>query len=42
MAAYLKSHLTLEHDLKVTVISLDDFYLSKAGRLTLSKNIHPR
>jgi len=41
MAAYLKSHLTLEHDLKVTVISLDDFYLSKAGRLTLSKNIHP-
>lgn len=41
LAAYLKSCLELEHRLNVVVVSLDDFYYSKAERLLLSTTVHP-
>ena len=41
VAAYINNVLTHERGLNVISLSIDDFYLSKAARLQLGKDIHP-
>jgi len=40
-AVFLKLLLEAEHDLKVVVASIDDFYLTKSARQGLAHSIHP-
>lgn len=40
-SSFLKEYIEDQHKLNVTVLSLDDFYLSKSDRLALSVKIHP-
>ncbi|WP_370980331.1 phosphoribulokinase [Agaribacterium sp. ZY112] len=40
-ALFLKAILEQEHQLKCAVLSLDDFYLSKLERQSLSQKVHP-
>ena len=41
LADFLAVHLFAEYQLNSVVISLDDYYLSKAARAQLAKDIHP-
>ena len=41
LADYINTVLSHEHNLNVVSLSIDDFYLSKAARQQLAKNIHP-
>ncbi len=41
LADYLRTRLKHEHKLNVVSLSIDDFYLTKAERLTLSESVHP-
>ena len=41
LSEFLKVYLEDEHKLNVLVLSLDDFYLSKSERLSLSIKVHP-
>ena len=40
-ADFLKLLLHHEHGLRVTVVSIDDFYLTKSERVTLANRVHP-
>lgn len=40
-ALFLKTILEQQHQLSTTILSIDDFYLTRAERLSLSKSIHP-
>ena len=41
LAAFLAEHLSAQHALRVCVLSLDDFYLSRAARAQLAASVHP-
>jgi len=41
LADYLCTSIAEQHDIRTVALSLDDFYLSKAERLQLAKDIHP-
>ncbi|MCB1616179.1 MAG: hypothetical protein KDI30_09210, partial [Pseudomonadales bacterium] len=41
LAAYLEARLSSEYRLCVANLSVDDFYLTKAGRSTLAEQVHP-
>ena len=41
LADYLCTTIAEQHDIRTVALSLDDFYLSKAERLQLAKDIHP-
>jgi D-glycerate 3-kinase len=41
LAAYLQLALEQGDDWRVAVLSIDDFYLTKSGRMQLAKEIHP-
>jgi D-glycerate 3-kinase len=41
LADYAKCYLADQHGLSVEAISIDDFYLSKAARQQLAKEVHP-
>lgn len=41
LCSYLADYLTYERNLKVAVLSLDDFYFPQSTRLDLAETIHP-
>jgi len=41
LADYLKLALEIEYDWHVAVLSIDDFYLTRAERDALARNVHP-
>lgn len=41
LADYLCTSIAEQHDIRTVALSLDDFYLSKAERARLAKDIHP-
>jgi D-glycerate 3-kinase len=41
LADYLRLVLDIEYDRNVAVLSIDDFYLTKAERSKLAENVHP-
>ncbi len=41
LAEFLRLILSVEHQLRVLVLSIDDFYLTRAQRVQLAETIHP-
>ena len=41
LADYLRLALEIEYDWHVAVLSIDDFYLTKAERTQLAEDVHP-